>query len=92
MKPTGRPPHTLLGLTARQWAEADGSAALKRLRRAQYILAGSIEPGPHELARVADSTGVDLADLVRALASLRGYLPPDAPAGDPDGPSLADGD
>ncbi len=90
--PPGRPPLRVCGITARQWAEAEGSATMTRLRRAQYILAGSIEPGPHELARVADATGVDLAGLVRALASLRGYLPPDAPAGDPDGPRLADGD
>ena len=90
--PPGRPPLRVCGITARQWAEAEGSAVLKRLRRAQYILAGSIEPGPHELARVADATGVDLAELTRALAALRGYLAPDAPTGNPDSPALVDGD
>lgn len=88
----GRPPRTLCGLRDADWATALGEVTPTSLRRARGVLAGSIEPGPAELARVADSTGVDLGELVRALAAKRGYLPPDAPAGDPDGPRLADGD
>lgn len=90
--PPGRPPLRVCGLTAVQWATALGEPTATSLRRARAVLSGGIEPGPHELARVADSTGVDLAELTRALAALRGYLAPDAPASDPDRPSLADGD
>lgn len=90
--PAGRPPRTLCGLRDVQWATALGEPTATSLRRARAVLSGMIEPGPLELARVADATGVDLAELTRALAALRGYLAPDTPAGDPHGAALVDGD
>lgn len=72
----GRPPSTLCGLTSARWAAALGDESPAALLRARRTLAGTRDPGPLELARVADSTGVDLGELVRALAALRGYLRP----------------
>ena len=88
----GRPAITLCGLTAVQWATALGDTSKAGLHRARQSLAGRRIVPADEAARVADSTGVDLAELTRALAALRGYLAPDAPASDPDGPALVDGD
>jgi len=76
-RPPGRPPVTLCGLTAVQWATALGDTSPAALHRARQALAGRRPVPVTEAATVADSTGVDLAELVRALASLRGYLPPD---------------
>lgn len=80
---SGRRARVVGGVTAQQWAESLGEVTSTALRRAQAILAGTTEPGPQELVRVADHTGVDLGELTRALAALRGYLAPEAAAGDP---------
>jgi len=92
-RPLGRPPQSVLGLTAVGWAGVAGSPTDASLRRARNIVSGRQRlVDPIELCIVSAHHGVDLAELVRALASLRGYLPPDAPAGDPDGAPLVDGD
>lgn len=88
---TGTGP-TVAGITPRQWAAALGTPTATALRRAVRIMRGLTPVPAEEVALVADRCGVDAAELVRALAALRGYLAPDAPAGDPDGPGLADGD
>ena len=92
-RPLGRPPQSILRITAVGWAGVAGSPTDAALRRARNIVSGRQRlVDPIELCIVSVQHGVDLADLVRALASLRGYLPPDAPAGDPDGAALADRD
>jgi hypothetical protein len=84
-RPLGRPPQSVLGITAVGWAGVTGSPTDAALRRARNIVSGRQRlVDPTELCTIAAHHGVDLAELVRALASLHGYLPPDAPAGDPD--------
>lgn len=66
----GRPPNALLGITAEAWARALGEESPAALLRAQRAISGARKPTPQELVQVADATGVDLAELVRAVAAL----------------------
>jgi hypothetical protein len=76
-RPLGRPPQSILGITAMEWAGVTGSPTDAALRRARNIVSGRQRlVDPIELCVVSAHHGVDLAELVRALASLRGYSPP----------------
>lgn len=69
--PRGRPPKTLCGLTAAQWSQHWGGGTPQALRHAQRVISGRCDPTPGELVAVAELAGVDLAELVRAVAELR---------------------
>ncbi len=92
---TGRPRRgtgpTVAGITPRQWAAALGEVTAASLRRALRVVRGQTPPHPEELVFVALRCGVDVAELVHALATVRGYVRPDAPAGHPDGAPATDG-
>jgi len=87
---TGTGP-TVAGITPRQWAAALGTPTATGLRRALRIVRCATPVPAEEVALVADRCGVDAGELTRALAALRGYLGPDAPAGHPDGAPATDG-
>lgn len=75
---------TVAGITPRQWAAALGEPTRTSLQRALRIVRGRTPVPAEEVALVADRYGVDVGELTRALAALRGYRLPDAPAGDPE--------
>ncbi len=71
----GRPPRRLCGLTAADWSETWGGGTPQALRHAQRVVSGRCDPTPGELVAVADARGIDLGELVRAVAALRATPP-----------------
>lgn len=69
----GRRNHTIVGITATQWAAALGDVSPNGLHRARMSLAGKRGVSPEELCAVADANKVPVEDLARALAERRGY-------------------
>lgn len=64
----GRRAHTIVGITALQWATALGDVSPNGLHRARMSLAGKRGVSPEELCIVADANNVKVEDLARALA------------------------
>ena len=74
-KRLGRPPRTLCGLTAADWARALGDDTPAGRDRALRVLRAAVRPTPVELMTVADATGVEVALLVAELARRAGWEP-----------------
>lgn len=65
----GRRPHTLLGLTAVQWAQALGPVTPASLRKAQRVISGRTEPPLADLVTIARVYELDLSTLVEGVLS-----------------------
>ena len=74
-KRIGRPPRTLCGLTAADWARALGEDTPAGKSHALRVLRAAVRPTPRELMTVAEATGVEVALLVAELARRAGWEP-----------------
>ena len=82
-KRRGRPPRTLCGLTAADWARALGEDTPAGRDRALRVLRAAVRPTPRELMRVHEATGVEVALLVAELARRAGWEPASRPTPEP---------
>ena len=88
-KRRGRPPRTLCGLTAVDWARALREDTPAGHARALRVLRGATRPTPADLMRVHEATGVEVALLVAELARRAGWEPASRTAQEPP-PDLLD--